>query len=135
MAQIAQLSSLFSAETTAAPVAELLPIKIKAVDIQSAKGRIAAEAQGKDQNSSAPNALLNKMSPSEQDGMMNQLNKTLEAFDTHVSLSIDEKSHQNVIKVIDNQSGKVIRQIPSEQLLRISDRITELLGVIYDEKM
>jgi flagellar protein FlaG len=74
-------------------------------------------------------------SPKEREAMVLQLNKALEAFDTHVSLSVDEKSHQKVIKVIDSTSGKVIRQIPSEQLLRISQRINELLGVIYDEKM
>ncbi|HLP17797.1 MAG TPA: flagellar protein FlaG [Bacteroidota bacterium] len=76
-----------------------------------------------------------KTTPKEREAMVLQLNKALEAFDTHVSLSVDEKSQQKVIKVIDNQSGKTIRQIPSEQLLRISQRINELLGVIYDEKM
>ena len=76
-----------------------------------------------------------KISSQERDGLLKQLNKTLEAFDTHVSLSVDEKSHQTIIKVIDNNSGKVVRQIPSEQLMRVSERITELLGVIYDEKM
>jgi flagellar protein FlaG len=75
------------------------------------------------------------LSTKERDGIVKQLNKTLEAFDTRVSLSLDDKLHQTVIKVIDNESGKVVRQIPSEQLLRISERITELLGVIYDEKM
>ncbi len=77
----------------------------------------------------------NELSAKERDGIIKQLNKTLEAFDTHVSLSIDEKSHQTIIKVIDTESGKVVRQIPSEQLMRVSERITELLGVIYDEKM
>jgi flagellar protein FlaG len=71
----------------------------------------------------------------ERDAVLKQLNKTLDAFDTHVSLSVDEKSHRTVIKVIDTESGKVLRQIPSEQLVRISERITELLGVIYDKKM
>jgi flagellar protein FlaG len=80
-------------------------------------------------------AAKSSLSTKERDGIVKQLNKTLEAFDTHVSLSLDDKSRQTVIKVIDNESGKVVRQIPSEQLLRISERITELLGVIYDEKM
>ncbi len=80
-------------------------------------------------------AAQDDLSPKERDGIIKQLNKTLEAFDTHVSLSIDEKSHQTIIKVIDTESGKVVRQIPSEQLMRVSERITELLGVIYDEKM
>lgn len=96
-----------------------------------ASGR-AAEAQH-----AAPSmeAVLKNISARERDGIFAQLNKTLEAFDTHVRLSLDEKSHQTVIRVIDNDSGKVIRQIPNEQLLKIAQSITELLGVIYDEKM
>jgi len=75
------------------------------------------------------------LSAKERDGILKQLNKTLEAFDTHVSLTLDEKSHRTVIKVIDNDTGKVVRQIPDEQMMRISERITQLLGVMYDEKM
>jgi flagellar protein FlaG len=96
-------------------------------------GRIAEQPAREKQK--ADESEQEKVSPKERDAIMKQLNKTLEAFDTHVSLSLDEKSHQTIIKVVDNETGKVVRQIPNEQLMRISERINELLGVIYDEKM
>jgi flagellar protein FlaG len=98
-----------------------------------AAGKIAEKAAKSTQH--AEEAAAKEMTPKERNGILKQLNKTLEAFDTRVSLSLDEKSRQTIIKVIDNETGKVVRQIPNEQLMRISERITELLGVIYDEKM
>ena len=123
MAQVEAVSSMVSPEISIMPQIELSPAVGKVAE-QPVKD--AAKAAGTDKSA---------ISPKERDGLLKQLNKTLEAFDTHVSLSLDEKSHQTIIKVIDNNSGKVVRQIPSEQLMRISERITELLGVIYDEKM
>lgn len=133
MAQMTALSSFASADYAAVLPADQPAAKATPAEANPFVGRIAKlpEKQGEPVKQEAPATSL---SSSDQSSIVNQLNKTLEAFDTHVSLSVDEKSHRNVIKVIDNQSGKVIRQIPSEQLLRISDRITELLGVLYDEK-
>jgi flagellar protein FlaG len=123
MAQIAVLSSTTGTETPVMAFAESSTVTAK-------MGEKPARAAVK-----VPDAVAKIFSPAERDGILKQLNKTLEAFDTHVSLSLDDKTHQTIIKVIDNESGKVVRQIPTEQLMRISERITELLGVIYDEKM
>lgn len=123
MTQVAAQSSTAVAE---------LPVMVQG-ETGKAVGKVASmpvrDAQQAEE--SAPRGFSSK----ERDGILKQLNKTLEAFDTHVSLSFDEKSRQTIIKVIDSDTGKVVRQIPNEQLLRISERITELLGVIYDEKM
>ncbi len=127
MAHIAALST--TATTTAAADTLIMPL----VDVAATIGKVAAKA-AKDAVKINPTPE-ETLSAKERDGLLKQLNKTLEAFDTHVSLSLDEKSHQTVIKVIDINTGKVIRQIPSEQLMRVSERITELLGVIYDKTM
>lgn len=43
-----------------------------------------------------------------------------------VSFSIDDESDQTIIKVVDSDTQKMIRQIPSEELLSISKRIQAL---------
>lgn len=40
--------------------------------------------------------------------------------------SIDENTNRSVVTVKDGQSGDVIRQIPSEELLKLAERIQEL---------
>jgi flagellar protein FlaG len=123
MTQLGMLSSMAAAEPSVMPQVEP-SASVGKVPEAPVKNPVVGQ-----------DAAYKAMSSKEREGVLKQLNKTLEAFDTHVSLSVDQKSHQTVIRVLDNESGKVLRQIPSEQLLRISQRITELLGVIYDEKM
>jgi flagellar protein FlaG len=55
---------------------------------------------------------------------------------THTSLdfSIDDKTKSLVVKVIESESEKVIRQIPPDEVLAIRNRIQELLGAIFDKE-
>lgn len=43
-----------------------------------------------------------------------------------LAFSIDEETNRSVVTVKDSQSGDVIRQIPSEEVLKLAERIQEL---------
>ena len=43
-----------------------------------------------------------------------------------LNFSIDEGSDKQVVKVIDAESGEIIRQIPTEEVLKLSERLQEL---------
>jgi flagellar protein FlaG len=47
----------------------------------------------------------------------------------------DESSGANVIKVIDDNTGEVIRQLPSEELLGFMRNLTKMLGNFLDERV
>ena len=47
----------------------------------------------------------------------------------------DESSGANVIKVIDDNTGEVIRQLPSEELLGFMRNLTKMLGSFLDERV
>ena len=57
-----------------------------------------------------------------------------------LNFSIDEGSQKNVVKVTDSQTGDIIRQIPSEEVLRLSERLRDLqldvgtaVGVLFNK--
>ena len=45
--------------------------------------------------------------------------------------SIDRDSGETVIKVIDQQTDEVVRQIPSEEVMQLRKRLQEVAGVIF----
>jgi flagellar protein FlaG len=51
-----------------------------------------------------------------------------------VAYSYDEDANRYVMKLIDSETGQVIRQIPPEELLRVAAEINRYLGVILDTK-
>ena len=47
----------------------------------------------------------------------------------------DESSGANIVKVIDDNTGEVIRQLPSEELLGFMRNLTKMLGNFLDERV
>lgn len=60
------------------------------------------------------------------------LNESMQSINTAISFSIDSDTKKTVITVSDASTGKVIRQIPAEEMLRIAARLNELVGLLYD---
>ncbi|MES2719409.1 MAG: flagellar protein FlaG [Pseudomonadota bacterium] len=48
------------------------------------------------------------------------LNKLLQVHQQHLSFSVDESSGVSVLRVIDSDSGDLIRQMPSESWLKLA---------------
>jgi flagellar protein FlaG len=51
-----------------------------------------------------------------------------------VSFTRDQETGIDIIKVIDDNTGDTIRQMPSEELLTFMKNLTRMLGTFIDEK-
>jgi flagellar protein FlaG len=61
------------------------------------------------------------------------LNQQMRIRGRKLSFEVDEESHQIVVTVKDINSGDVIRQIPSEALLRVAHNIDQIKGLLHNE--
>ena len=66
------------------------------------------------------------------DAAVERLNTSLQSLGTKLSFSVDRQTKDIVITVHNSETGEVIRQIPPESMLRVSEHIEELLGVLFD---
>lgn len=64
-----------------------------------------------------------------------QLTQNLSYLNTHLNISIDKKADSIVIKIIDNKTNQVIKEIPPEYMLRIAEAINNLVGIIVNKKV
>lgn len=95
-------------------------------------GTTALDISGSGQQNPAPSQRRNLLSGEELAAAVQELNSAMQLVNTNLSFSIDSITRQTVITVTDAQTHAVIRQIPPEDMLRVSDRIAELLGVLFD---
>lgn len=63
------------------------------------------------------------------------LNAFMERSSIAVHFSIDPDSDKLVVKVVRAQSGELIRQIPSEVVLKLSNALDTLNGLIIQDKV
>jgi len=61
------------------------------------------------------------------------LNKQMASTGRTLGFSMDSVLKTPVVTVKDSRSGEVIRQIPSEAVVRAAHTIEELKGVLYDQ--
>jgi uncharacterized FlaG/YvyC family protein len=66
--------------------------------------------------------------------IVDKLSQQFRNKNTSLNFSIDDDTQSLVVKVIDSDSEKVIRQIPPEEILAIRARIQELLGALIDKE-
>ncbi|CUS47196.1 MAG: flagellar protein FlaG [Idiomarinaceae bacterium HL-53] len=74
--------------------------------------------------------------------VVEKLNEVLEVGNRQLQFRVDNDANRTVISVLDQESGEKIRQIPSEDVLRLVSRMQEMgdgvekaVGVLIDSKI
>ena len=60
-------------------------------------------------------------------------NSQIHSINREVDYHIEQGSNELVIKILDKETGEVIRQIPEEEFLRLTNRISEFNKSILDQ--
>jgi flagellar protein FlaG len=63
-----------------------------------------------------------------------QMNESIRIFDKRIHFDVHKDSGRIFVQVIDVENDKVIREIPPEEMLEISAKIHEMVGLLIDEK-
>ena len=66
------------------------------------------------------------------DDAVTKVESFLKVQNRDLAFTIDENTNRSVVTVKDSKSGDVIRQIPSEEVLKLADRIQELQQDVGD---
>ncbi|WP_133469208.1 flagellar protein FlaG [Paraglaciecola marina] len=81
-------------------------------------------------------------SPEKIEIAVTQISEFVQASSRQLNFSVDEDSNKQVVKVTDAESGDVIRQIPSEEVLKLSERLQDLqtevgtaVGLLFNKQV
>lgn len=61
------------------------------------------------------------------------LNKTLDLGKTKAMISHDADLNRYIVKITDEDSGEIIREIPSEAVLKFARNLREIKGLLFDK--
>ena len=70
-------------------------------------------------------------------------NELLQAFKNEFDLinnvelkfNKDEETGQTYIKIVDKETGDVIREIPPEEVRKLAEKLDEMVGILFDKKV
>jgi len=61
------------------------------------------------------------------------LQRISHAFNKKLQFVVDQRSNEVIVKVIDKETDKVIKELPPEELQRLHRNIKEAIGLLFDE--
>ena len=61
------------------------------------------------------------------------LQRISHAFNKKLQFVVDHRSNEVIVKVIDKETDKVIKELPPEELQRLHRNIKEAIGLLFDE--
>ena len=62
------------------------------------------------------------------------INQTMQALSRNLEFSIDTDSKQTIVKVVDQETQEVIRQMPSAEALEIAKALDRVQGLLIRQK-
>jgi len=60
------------------------------------------------------------------------MNNIARVFNASLNFSVDKPTGKSVIKVVDKKTEELIRQIPTEEMLKLMGKMRDMMGMLLD---
>ncbi len=118
---VAQQADSAARQNQQAPVASgLAPVQVGGM----LKNAVAAPGSAQEQAATKQDV----------DQAAQKINEALQTVSQKLEFSVDKDTEAVVVKVMDKETGEVIRQIPSEELLKIAKALDKLQGLLVKDQ-
>lgn len=81
-----------------------------------------------------PKKTADAESPVDMSDLVERFRSQVQSIQRDLNFSVDDSTGDVVVQVIDGDSGKVVRQIPSEEILRLTERLDEMRSLMFEAK-
>lgn len=63
-----------------------------------------------------------------------KLNQQMDSLGTNVQFGFNDKISVMFVDVVERTTGKPIRKIPTEEAMKLTEKMQEIIGTIFDQK-
>lgn len=88
-------------------------------------------------DNSQPTAVANEnasLTVAEVEQTVESLNDAMRLLERGINFEVDRKVDRTIIRVVDKETDEVIKQIPSEDLLKVIEHLQEMQHLLFDDK-
>ncbi|MCJ8167960.1 flagellar protein FlaG [Atopomonas sediminilitoris] len=103
-------------------------VKLKPADNLQPQAGVAAQ-RAEQQESSNQQASREQV-----DKAVESISDFVQSVRRNINFSVDDTSGRIVVKVIDTESGDLVRQIPSEEALALAENLNSAGSVLFEAK-
>ncbi|KLN52255.1 flagellar protein FlaG [Variovorax paradoxus] len=86
------------------------------------------------ESAAAPSDAVDEATPVQVAQAVKEVNASLQSRSVGLQFEMDEDTDKLIVKVVDRESGEVIRQIPSEEVVRIAKVLGKAPGLLVSRE-
>lgn len=111
------------------------PVRIESPGVVSVV--ISQASTNRDNGVEQPRKVLQKETRSAEEihKDLEMINEQLKSSNSSIQFSVDDKSNDVIVRIVDRDSGEVIRQIPPESIVRLRDSMKDMSGLFVEKKI
>jgi len=111
------------------------PVRIESPGVVSVV--ISQASTNRDNGVEHPRKVLQKETRSAEEihKDLEMINEQLKSSNSSIQFSVDDKSNDVIVRIVDRDSGEVIRQIPPESIVRLRDSMKDMSGLFVEKKI
>lgn len=125
--------AVISPITTQAPVASASMVGLPATSTAPVQPKVTQQASASVVNIQQKESVVTEKSVQKAVNTANQMLANSGSNET-ISFAYEEKLNQLYVKIVDQNSGAVVREIPSKDFIRHQIALREMIGLILDKK-
>lgn len=130
-------ASLVNQQTSRPTEVEANARSTESVKPETVQEAIAAAELAKQQAADAEQQQADQepLSHDQLEVVVQQLQDFVETLNRGIAFTVDQESGKDVIKVTNRESGELVRQIPSEEVLLLASRLSEATGLLVNTEV
>jgi flagellar protein FlaG len=102
--------------------------------VRPAGAKSAAPATARQELPGSGQAVPPSASSAEVQKAVSRMNDYVQNLQRDLHFRVDDSSDRVVVTVVDSESGHVIRQIPSEEMLAVAQSLEQIQGLLVNEQ-
>lgn len=106
--------------------------KVGVIDRQTPIDKKAADRK---ESTEFQESQVPKNAPEQIKEVITRLQATLQNIEPRIELSVDKELKQVIVRILDKESGELIRQIPSEEVLELDRFFADQSGLFVEEEI
>ncbi|MFB2684826.1 flagellar protein FlaG [Shewanella mangrovisoli] len=103
-----------------------VPLKAPTADVEVKRDAAVSVVE----QSTEQSATENEQEPGKLTQVATELSDMMSMMRKGLAFKVDENSGQAVVTVLDRDTGDVIRQMPSEEALKLAEKLSEVTGLL-----
>ena len=114
------------------PKADLLVERVRGEEPSAAAGPKPRVRKSDSEGQSTSQASVDR---TKIDRAATKVNEVLSLADPQLKIHVDDETERVVVKIVEQESGEVIRQIPPEELLELEKYLSSPKGLLVQEQV